>query len=73
VGQIESKPGSAPMFTFDTPCLTDFTFEFIRRLISPILSPSSRKFVELTLINWRRPWGPGCWNHEFDGFFAFSL
>jgi hypothetical protein len=34
-----------------TPCLTDFTFEFIRRPISPILSPSSRTFVELTLIN----------------------
>jgi hypothetical protein len=30
------------------PCLTDFTFEFIRRPISPILSPSSRTFVELT-------------------------
>jgi hypothetical protein len=24
---------------------------------SPILSPSSRTFVELTLVNWRRPWG----------------
>jgi hypothetical protein len=31
-----------------TPCLTDFTFEFIQRPISPILSPSSRIFVELT-------------------------
>jgi hypothetical protein len=31
-----------------TPCLTDFTFEFIRRPITPILSPSSRTFVELT-------------------------
>jgi hypothetical protein len=30
--------------------LTDFTFEFIRRPISPILSPSSRTFVELTLV-----------------------
>jgi hypothetical protein len=28
--------------------LTDFTFEFIRRHISPILSPSSKTFVELT-------------------------
>jgi hypothetical protein len=28
--------------------LTEFTFEFIRRPISPILSPSSRTFVELT-------------------------
>jgi hypothetical protein len=27
------------------PCLTDFTFEFIWRPISPILSPSSRTFV----------------------------
>jgi hypothetical protein len=40
-----------------TPCLTDFTFEFIRRPVSPILSPSSRTFVELALVNWRRPWG----------------
>jgi hypothetical protein len=39
------------------PCLTDFTFEYIRRPISPILSPSSRTFVELTLVNWCRPWG----------------
>jgi hypothetical protein len=30
------------------PCLTEFTFKFIRRPISPILSPSSRTFVELT-------------------------
>jgi hypothetical protein len=34
-----------------TPCLTDFTFEFIRRPTPPILSPSSRTFVELTLVN----------------------
>jgi hypothetical protein len=34
-----------------TPCLIDFTFEFIRRPISPILSPSSRTFVELTLVS----------------------
>jgi hypothetical protein len=27
------------------------------RRLSPDLSPSSRTFVELTLINWRRPWG----------------
>jgi hypothetical protein len=33
-----------------TPCLTNFTFEFIRRPISPILSPSSRTFAKLTLI-----------------------
>jgi hypothetical protein len=25
--------------------------------LPPILSPSFRTFVELTLINWRRPWG----------------
>jgi hypothetical protein len=30
--------------------LTDFTFEFIQRPIPPILSPSSRTFVELTLV-----------------------
>jgi hypothetical protein len=28
------------------PCLTEFTFEFIRRPVSPIISPSSRTFVE---------------------------
>jgi hypothetical protein len=33
------------------PCLTDFTFEFIRCPIPLILSPSSRIFVELTLVN----------------------
>jgi hypothetical protein len=33
-----------------TPCLTSFTFEFIRRPISPILTPSCRTFVELTLV-----------------------
>jgi hypothetical protein len=40
------------MFTFRyTPCLTDFTFEFIRRPTPPILSPSYWTFVELTLVN----------------------
>jgi hypothetical protein len=38
-----------------TPCLTDFTFEFIRCPIPPILSPSSRTFVELTLVNTNVP------------------
>jgi hypothetical protein len=33
-----------------TPCLTDFTFEFIRHPIPPILSPSYWTFVELTLV-----------------------
>jgi hypothetical protein len=33
-----------------TPYLTDFTFEFIRRPIPPILSPSYWTFVELTLV-----------------------
>jgi hypothetical protein len=33
-----------------TPCLTDFTFEFIRRPTPPILSPSSKIFVKLTLV-----------------------
>jgi hypothetical protein len=33
-----------------TPISTNFTFEFIRRPISPILSPSSRTFAELTLV-----------------------
>jgi hypothetical protein len=40
-----------------TPCLTEFTFEFIRRPTPPILSPSYWTFVELTLVNWHRPWG----------------
>jgi hypothetical protein len=30
---------------------TNLTFEFIRRPLPPILSPSSRTFVELTLVN----------------------
>jgi hypothetical protein len=34
-----------------TPCLSNFTFEFIRRPTSPILSPSSRTFVELILVS----------------------
>jgi hypothetical protein len=33
--------------------VTNLTFEFIRRPISPILSPSSRTFVELALVNRR--------------------
>jgi hypothetical protein len=33
-----------------TPCLTAFTFEFIRRPTPPILSPSYWTFVELTLV-----------------------
>jgi hypothetical protein len=32
------------------PCLTDFTFEFIRRPTPLILSPSYWTFVELTLV-----------------------
>jgi hypothetical protein len=56
--QIESKPGLTPKVYFrHTPISTNFTFKFIRRPISPILSPSFRTFVELTLVNWRRPWG----------------
>jgi hypothetical protein len=35
-----------------TPCLTDFTFEFIRRPTPPILSPSYRTFIELTLVRY---------------------
>jgi hypothetical protein len=40
--------------------------------LSPILSSSSRTFVELTLVNWRRPWG----SRRLDfviraGFFKF--
>jgi hypothetical protein len=36
------------------PCLNDFTFEFIGRPTSPILSPSSRIFVELILFKDRK-------------------
>jgi hypothetical protein len=43
---------SSPHVYFQyTPYSTDLTFEFIRRPTSPILSPSSRTFVELTLVN----------------------
>jgi hypothetical protein len=35
-----------------TPCLTDFTFDFIRRPTPPILSPSYWTFVELTLVSY---------------------
>jgi hypothetical protein len=38
-----------------TPCLTDFTFEFIRRPTPPILSPSYWTFVELTLVTLSQP------------------
>jgi hypothetical protein len=38
-----------------TPCLTDLTFKFIRRPTPPILSPSSRTFVELTLVTLELP------------------
>jgi hypothetical protein len=42
---------SSPYVYFQyTPCLTDFTFEFIRRPTPPILSPSYWTFVELTLV-----------------------
>jgi hypothetical protein len=34
----------------------------IRRPISPILSPSSRTFVELTLVTGRRARGDACWD-----------
>jgi hypothetical protein len=46
---------SSPYVYFQhAPCLTDFTFEFIRRPTPPILSPLSRTFVELTLVTWVR-------------------
>jgi hypothetical protein len=44
---------SSPHIYFrHAPCLNEFTFEFIRRPIPPILSPSYWTFVELTLVNW---------------------
>jgi hypothetical protein len=45
-----SKSSTYVYFRY-TPCLTDFTFEFIRRPTPPILSPSSRTFVEFTLVS----------------------
>jgi hypothetical protein len=50
-------------FTFNiyTPCLTDFTFEFIRRPTPPILSPLYWTFVELTLVSIRT-------NEVFKGY-----
>jgi hypothetical protein len=47
-----------------TPCLTDFTSEFIRRPIPPIISPSSRTFVKLTLVRWCHPHSPQDLRHE---------
>jgi hypothetical protein len=40
-----------------TPCLTDLYLRVHLTPYSSILSPSSRTFVELTLVNWHRPWG----------------
>jgi hypothetical protein len=51
-GKIESKPSLSPCLLWYAPCLTDFTFEFIRRPTSPILSPLFRTFVELTLVRY---------------------
>jgi hypothetical protein len=47
----ESRVYSYVYFRY-TPCLTDFTFEFIRHPTPPILSPSYWTFVELTLITY---------------------
>jgi hypothetical protein len=49
-GRLRVSQSSPHVYFQYTPCLTDFTFEFIRRPTSPILSPSSRTFVELTLV-----------------------
>jgi hypothetical protein len=48
-----------------TPCLTDFTFEFIRCPLPPILSPSSRTFVELALVSYT--------SWRFYAFFGTNL
>jgi hypothetical protein len=51
-----------------TPCLTDFTFEFIRRPIPPILSPLYWTFVELTLVRGPLSLAPRSW-----GKISYSL
>jgi hypothetical protein len=53
MGQIESKPSSLPRLLSIYTLFDWFTFEFIQRPTSPILSPLSRTFVELTLVSAR--------------------
>jgi hypothetical protein len=48
--RLRVNPSSPYVYFRYTPCLTDFTFEFIRRPTSPILSPSYWTFVEITLV-----------------------
>jgi hypothetical protein len=55
-----------------TPCLTDFTFEFIRRPTPPILSSSYWTFVELTLVSWAwwSSWMSGRWPETLSVLWA---
>jgi hypothetical protein len=46
--RLKASQVQHPSLLSSPPFLTEFTFEFIRRPVSPILSPSSRTFVELT-------------------------
>jgi hypothetical protein len=46
--RLKASQVQYPSLLSSPPCLTEFTFEFIRCPVSPILSPSSRTFVELT-------------------------
>jgi hypothetical protein len=48
--RLRVSQSSPYVYFLYTPCLTDFTFEFIRRPVPPILSPSYWTFVELTLV-----------------------
>jgi hypothetical protein len=57
-GRLKASQVYTHVYFRCTPCLTDFTFEFIRRPISPILSPLSRTFVELTLVTLLRSYPP---------------
>jgi hypothetical protein len=56
-GRLKASQVYSYVYFRYAPCLTDLTFEFIRHPTPLILSPSSRTFVELTLVNWHRPWG----------------
>jgi hypothetical protein len=48
--KLRVSPSSSHVFFRHAPRLTEFTFEFIRRPIPPILIPSYWTFVELTLV-----------------------
>jgi hypothetical protein len=51
-GRLKASQVEHPSYFRYTLISTNFTFEFMRCPISPILSPSSRTFVELTLVTY---------------------